>query len=141
MALVPSSVRRGGDAAASELHPRLSEFTRVGHSGHHGNVRDTACVKSPVLTALPGGLVFTVQLVPKVGVSTVLCTEEEWEWRGPGRQLGPQAWLECSSGRQGLPVCGTARLRPPWPAAPTRPPMPPARGGRQAVGQLTGSGF
>lgn len=31
-------------------------------------------------------------------------------WReGPGRQLGPQAWLECSSGRQGLPVCGTAR--------------------------------
>lgn len=58
----------GDDAAASECRPRLSELTRVGRSGHRRNVMDTACVKLPVLTArpLPGGLVFTVQLVPKV---------------------------------------------------------------------------
>lgn len=56
-------------------------------------------------------------------MSTVLCTEEEWGGGARGGSWG-RRWLECSSGRQGLPVCGTGRLRPPWPAAPTRPPMP-----------------
>lgn len=93
------------------------------------------------------------------GVSTVLCAQNDGEGRGPGGSrvrgsvhVGP--WWgprgrKCSSGKRGLP-CAAGPPCPPRPAAPPPPPAratphahphTPARGGRQAAGQLTGRGF